>query len=871
MSKLTPMMKQYRRLKAEVPDAVLLFRLGDFYEMFYEDAKTASPILEIALTARQTTPMCGIPHHAADSYIAKLIKAGYRVAICEQVEDASAAKGIVKREITRVITPGTTVEEELLQSVKNNYLAAVNRLGKMYAIAHIDLSTGEFKVTEMDNLGELADEMMRIQPSEVIVTAALKEKLTPTLRLPPLGKTTFTLVEEWFFDYETGYEALKKQFGTASLDGFGAGGLLPGIGASAAVIEYIRQNLKTPINHVDSLNVYSTREFMVLDAVTQTNLELVEPLRGDDPAGTLLHVLRRTRTPMGNRMLRQWLLQPLRKIEAVNERLDGVEELYRQRSVLTELTNRLKEIRDMERIIGRISCGSTNARELVHLRQSLLAVPGVEEKINGLKAEIFGKLEGKLKFPPSPVDRLERALVDAPPLTVKEGGMIKEGYDKELDELRGLSREGKDWIRRYQEEEIKRTGIKSLKVRYNKVFGYYIEVTKTNLKSVPPDYIRKQTLVNAERFITPELKDWEDKVLGAQERANAREFHLFEELRDEVRRQARTIQNCARSLGTIDVIAALAEIALAHRYVRPVMENSHRLEIVNGRHPVVERALVEERFVGNDALLDSEENQILIITGPNMAGKSTYIRQVALIVLMAQIGSFVPADSARIGIADRIFARVGASDELARGQSTFMVEMTESANILRHATADSLIILDEIGRGTSTFDGISIAWAVAEYLHNQASHKARTLFATHYHELTELELTLPGVKNYNVAVREWNDRVIFLRKVIRGGTDKSYGIQVARLAGLPRIIIERAKSILAGLESGTLSDDGLPKFAQLPGKGSPPSDNQLFLFPSDYHPVCEEIKNMNLEHMTPFEALQRLKELKERVGDSNDR
>ena len=865
MLKLTPMMKQYRQLKASVPDAILLFRLGDFYEMFYEDAKIASPVLEIALTARQTTPMCGFPHHASAGYIAKLIKAGYKAAICEQVEDAGPAKGIVKREITRIITPGTTVEEELLVSIKNNYLAAVTRLGKIYGIAHIDLSTGEFKVTEMDNLSEMVNELIRIQPSEVLLPPILNEGLKQERYLPQLKKATFTVLEEWFFDYELGYEALKKQFGTASLDGFGCGGLLPGIGVAGAIIQYIRENLRSSLDHVDSFTVYSTREFMVLDAVTQANLELVEPLRGDDHTGTLLNVLQQTVTPMGNRILRQWLLQPLLEIGAINERLDGVEELIRQRSILSDLREQLKAIRDIQRIIGRISCGSTNARELVHLRESLKAVPALKTKINKLKTGVWKGLEKELTDPPSLVDSLEKALVDAPPLTIKEGGMIKEGYDEELDELRDLTREGKDWISRYQGEEIKRTGIKSLKVRYNKIFGYYIEITKANLESVPPDYIRKQTLVNAERFITPGLKAWEDKVLGAQERANSRELHLFEELRDQVRQKACRIQGCARALGVIDVFAALAEVALSNHYIRPVMEDSRRLEIINGRHPVVEQTLVEERFVGNDSLMDGEENQILIITGPNMAGKSTYIRQVALIVLMAQVGSFVPADSARIGVADRIFARVGASDELARGQSTFMVEMTESANILHHATVDSLIILDEIGRGTSTFDGISIAWAVAEYLHNHAPSKARTLFATHYHELTELELTLPGVKNYNVAVREWNDRVIFLRKVIRGGTDKSYGIQVARLAGLPRMIIERAKLILAGLESGTLSDDGLPKFAQLPGKKRSGGENQLFLFPTDSHPVYEEIKNMNLEHMTPFEALQRLKELKNRV------
>ncbi|MFH1037362.1 MAG: DNA mismatch repair protein MutS [PVC group bacterium] len=865
MSKLTPMMKQYRALKASVKDAVLLFRLGDFYEMFGEDAKIAAPILEIALTARHTTPMCGIPHHAASGYIARLLKAGRKVAVCEQVEDPRQAQGIVKRDIIRIITPGTAVEEELLTAAPN-YLASVHRLGQVYGFAYIELSTGEFKVAELTSPDSLQNELERLRPSECLAPASLAPELKTLTSLLP--GTVLTSLEDWFFDYDLGAGALKRQFRTATLDGFGCQHLVPGIGAAGAILGYVGENLKSPLSHIQSLSVFSPTEFMIMDAVSQSNLEIIEPLRGSDRAATLFGVLDRTATSMGSRTLRSWLLQPLLDPAEIGKRLDGLEELTGRRDALADIREHLKGIRDIGRIIGRVSCGRTNARELAALRESLSSLPPLREELKGLASAALRGPAEDLGVPPALILLLENALADNPPLALKEGGMIRSGYRADLDELHALARDGRNWISRFQEEEIRRTGIKSLKVRHNRVFGYYIEVTRPNLPQVPDNYLPKQTLVNAERFITEELKSYENKVLGAQEKAAALEYRIFEEIREEVKKEAPAIQRAARAVGAVDALAALAEAAVANRYVRPKIESSDRLEIVNGRHPVIERILVDERFVGNDTLMDGGENQIAVITGPNMAGKSTYIRQVALIVLMAQVGSFVPADSARIGVADRIFTRVGASDELARGQSTFMVEMIETANILHHATPRSLVILDEIGRGTSTFDGISIAWAVAEYLHNHPSSRARTLFATHYHELTELELTLPGVKNYNVAVREWNDEVIFLRKVLRGGTDKSYGIQVARLAGLPRAVIERASVILANLEDETLSADGRPKFAGgsgAGGTGSAGSGRQLYLFEASAHPVLTELRNINLDHLTPFEAMQRLRAMKDRV------
>ena len=866
MTQLTPMMKQYRRIKSSVKDAILLFRLGDFYEMFFEDAARAAGVLEIALTSRQGVPMCGIPYHAAPRYISRLLKADFRVAVCEQVEDPRLAKGIVKRELIRVITPGTAVEEIEVLKGANNYLAAIQRLGMVWGMAFLDLSTGEFKVAEFHSFPELGNELSRIRPSELLVPEKLSGELGREALAAFRVSPSLTPLEDWKFDFDLGYEALRKQFGVASLDGFGCSGLVSGVGAAGAVVQYLGENLRSSLDHIAELSVYQPSDYMALDPESLRNLEVVEPMRGTDRSGTLLGVLDKTQTAIGSRTLRSWLLRPLLQAYPINLRLQAVEELYADGLALSRLRDKLKGIRDLQKIIGRVVCGNISARDLVGLRESLKAVEPLRREAEGLKSAFWGGLPAALEMDPELVGLLDRALVDSPPLSVREGGMIKDGYHPELDRLRGSAREGRNWISRYQEREILRTGIKSLKVRHNKVFGYYLEVTRANLDQAPPDYLRKQTLAGAERFVTEELKEYEDKVLGAQEKACLLESACLEELRDEAKKRAASIQRCAEKIGLLDAVSALAEAARLHRYVKPRIEEGLEMEIVEGRHPVVERTLQDERFVGNDTFLDGDRNQIQIITGPNMAGKSTYIRQVALIALMAQAGSFVPADSARVGLVDRIFTRVGAADELNRGQSTFMVEMTETANILHHATPRSLVILDEVGRGTSTFDGISIAWAVVEYLHNRPEKKARTLFATHYHELTELELTLPGAKNFNVAVREWNDRVIFLRKVVKGGTDKSYGIQVARLAGLPRSVIERARLILAGLEEETLSPEGLPRFAP-PVSPSPEQARQLHLFSPASSKIIEQLKNINLDLITPFEALQRLKDLKDQADE----
>ncbi len=862
MSAATPMMKQYQAVKAAVKDAVLLFRLGDFYEMFFDDARQASGILGIALTSRQSAPMCGIPHHAASGYISRLLRAGCKVAVCEQTEDPKQAKGIVRRELIRIITPGTAVEDELLPAARNNYLAAVCRAGAVYGLARLDLSTGEFAVAEFPARENLLSELSRLRPSECLLPASWGAGGGGEGAIPSEG-TVFSPWEDWRFDYDAGYAALKKQFAVASLDGFGLRGMIPAVSAAGAVVQYAEENLKSSLGHVLSLRVYQPGEAMILDAATARNLELVEPLRSSDRSATLFGVLDRTLTPLGSRALRSWILSPLRKPDEINRRLDRVEALAEDRGLLSGLREELRGIRDLERIVARTACGATQARELAGLRDSLRKIPPLRRRLESASRPLWDDLLSRLDPCAEIEELLGRALLDEPPLSIREGGMIRPGYSADLDALRALARDGKDWIGRYQEGEIARTGIKSLKVRFNRVFGYYLEVSKANLPLVPADYVRKQTLANAERFTTEPLADYERKVLGAEEKAGALEREIFEDLRRRVGAFAARIQSAAAAVALLDALSALSETAVRRGYVRPRVDDSAEIEIRDGRHPVVETLLEGERFVGNDLLLDSEANRLLVITGPNMAGKSTFIRQAALIVIMAQMGSFVPAASARIGAADRIFTRVGASDDLARGQSTFMVEMLETANILHHATCRSLVVLDEIGRGTSTFDGISIAWAVAEYLHNHPGRQARTLFATHYHELTELELTLPGVKNYNVAVREWNDQVIFLRTVVRGGTDKSYGIQVARLAGLPRAVIERAKVILEELEAETLSPDGLPRFA----RPRTPESQQLLLFSPGEHPVLSEIRSLNLDHLTPFEAMQRLKELKEKAQD----
>ena len=814
---LTPMMQQYRRLRSSIPaDTLLLFRLGDFYELFFEDAKEAANLLNVALTKRNGVPMCGVPYHAAQNYITKLIKAGRRVAICDQTSEPQPGK-IVSRDITQIVSAGTVSDFDLLQAKRANYLGAVFGEGEFFGFAYADLSTGEFRVTQLEDRQSLFDELARVAPSELLVSDEQKEQFAEIAGA--LGYDTYAFLPE------QAASTLCEHFKVKSLDGFGCARMPQAIAAAGAIVHYLKHQLRRNIDHLTSLRCDAPTDHVLLDAATQTNLELVESRNSRDTS--LLAVLDRTITPMGGRKLRAWILQPLRDLRELECRQQMIADLLQEPDVLASLRASLKLIRDIERSISRLSQTSGNARDLVALKISLEQIPRLKSELqklldrlalgathineNGNVALLAQELQNDLREMPELAEKLTRAVVDDPPLALKEGGIFRDGYDVDLDALRQASREGKDWISQLQEREIGATGIKSLKVRYNSVFGYFIEVTKSNLANVPAHYTRKQTTVGGERFITPELKEMEAKILGADERARQLEYQLFQKLRDETLHDLRAIQQTADAIAIIDVICALAETARLFRYCRPVLTETVRLTIKDGRHPVLDQNLVEEKFVPNDTSLEGETVRLAIITGPNMAGKSTYIRQVALIVLMAQIGSFVPAESAEIGLVDRIFTRVGANDDLARGQSTFMVEMNETSNIVNNATERSLVILDEIGRGTSTFDGLSIAWSVAEFLHDKI--KARTLFATHYHELTKLAAERSGVCNFNVAVREWNDQIIFLRKIVPGGADKSYGIQVARLAGLPKEILDRAKDILSHLEApnGALAPPGKTK------------------------------------------------------------
>src|SRR6266566_2315561 len=815
---LTPMMQQYRRLRSSIPaDTLLLFRLGDFYELFFEDTKEASGLLNVALTKRNGVPMCGVPYHAAQTYIAKLIKAGRRVAICDQTSEPQPGK-IVSRDITQIISAGTVSDLDLLESKRANYLGAVYVDGGMFGFAYADLSTGEFRLTQLQNRQALLDELVRVSPSELLVSDEQKRQFADVEGV--LGYDTYAFLPE-----QAAF-TLCEHFKVKSLDGFGCAEMPQALAAAGAIVHYLKHQLRRNIDHLTSLRCDAPAQYVVLDAATQTNLELVESRSARDTS--LLAVLDRTITPMGGRKLRAWILQPLRNLTELERRQQMIADLLQEPDLLASLRASLKVIRDIERAISRLSQASGNARDLVALKISLEQIPKLKSELqklldrlafgathineNGKVEFLAQELQNDLREMPELAEKLARAVVDDPPLALKEGGIFRDGYDVDLDALRQGSREGKDWISQLQEREIAASGIKSLKVRYNSVFGYFIEVTKSNLANVPAHYTRKQTTVGGERFITPELKEMEAKILGADERGRNLEYSLFQKLREETLTELGPLQKTALAIATLDAICSLAETARLFHYCRPQLDESLRLTICDGRHPVLDQNLVEEKFVPNDTELDGEKLRLAIITGPNMAGKSTYIRQVALIVLMAQIGSFVPATSAEIGLVDRIFTRVGASDDLSRGQSTFMVEMNETANIVNNATERSLVILDEIGRGTSTFDGLSIAWSVAEFLHDKI--KARTLFATHYHELTKLAEERRGVANFNVAVREWNEQIIFLRKIIPGGADKSYGIHVARLAGVPKEILDRAKDILSHLEKPNGTTD-----VQKPAKG----------------------------------------------------
>jgi DNA mismatch repair protein MutS len=823
------MMRQYRQIRSSLPDDVILFfRLGDFYEMFFDDAKTAAPILDVALTRRNGVPMCGVPYHAVDSYMARLLRAGRKVAVCDQMEDAAAAKGIVRRDVTRIVTPGTVTESVMLEPNRHSFLAAIHEAGGKWGLALLDLSTGSFECEEHGSADRLRDALRRAAPLECVASASGLAKEGAKDFLSGASSAPVTACDDWTFEYEAARDTLVRHFRVHALDGFGCEGRTAVVGAAGAALHYVQEELRRPVAHIRGMRLRGDGSFMQLDEATCANLDLV-PRRGRDAGETVLGVLDGTRTPMGGRLLRDWLLQPLTDVEAMGRRHDGVDGFVSNRAMLRDFVEMLTEVRDLERLVARLGGGGGNARDLVGVARSLGCLPGLQAVVESHPAGLVRELREALAPMPEIVRSIEQAIADEPPATVKEGGMIRGGHSVELDALREAATQGREWLARYQASEQNRTGIRTLKVRHNKVFGYYIEVSKGQLANVPAEYQRKQTIATGERYVTAELRDYETRIVGAQEKAVALEYELFCAVRDAVVAETARIQSVARALAELDALAALADVALARRYVRPSMNGGETIRIAGGRHPVVE-GIAAERFVPNDVLLDNGGNQLLIITGPNMAGKSTYIRQVAVLVIMAQAGSFIPADAAEIGVVDRVFTRVGASDDLARGRSTFMVEMQETASILNSATPRSLIVLDEIGRGTSTFDGISIAWAVAEYLHNNDKVKAKTLFATHYHELTDLALTFGGVKNYNVLVREQGDGIVFLRRIVPGGADKSYGIQVARLAGMPAEVIDRAREILANLEEGEISESGQPKLARRRGRKARELPGQMNLF-----------------------------------------
>jgi DNA mismatch repair protein MutS len=845
--------------------------MGDFYEMFYEDAQVASRVLDITLTARhkdkdEPIPMAGVPYHAAQGYLAKLVVAGHRVAICEQVEDPAKAKGLVRREVVRVVTPGTFTEEGALDEKENQYLGSIYPTAEGAGLAVIDLSTGEFKATEISGEGwaaDLQDECFRFSPKETLVPEGSLESISELSFLKEGDEAPTALNEyvDWAYGLEYATKCLLDQLGTQSLDGFGFSEAPLATRAAGSLIHYLRQTQKSALEHISSISFRPVGAAMVLDRSTIRNLELLESSEGSRSSG-LIGIIDQTVTAMGGRMLKQWLLAPLIDREPIERRLEAVEVFSGDHLRREGLREALRSVGDIERIVSRINLGSATARDLVALKSSCGQLPALAEKIEGAEAPMIEELLAGWDDLGDVARSIGEAIDDEPPATLTEGGIIKSGFSQELDELRNTGKEGKGIIARLEAKERERTRIPTLKVGYNKVFGYYLEVTKKYHDMVPEDYVRKQTLVGAERYITQELKEYEAKVLGAEERSKALEYDLFVQVREEVKQETGRLQKAAHRVAFLDVIATLAEAAVRFDYVRPAIGDEDIISIHDGRHPVVERLALAERFVPNDTLLDRGENSVLIITGPNMAGKSTYIRQVALIVLLAQMGSFVPAREATIGLTDRIFTRIGAQDYLTRGQSTFMVEMNETANILNNATSRSLIVLDEIGRGTSTFDGLSIAWSVVEYIHNEKSLKTRTLFATHYHELTELAHLFTGVKNYNIAVREWADQIIFLYKIVPGGTDKSYGIQVARLAGLPKSVLERAKEVLGTLEAKEFDQTGRPTLAP-PSKDPLASEpGQLALFHRVESKLIEELRAVDPEVISPLEALNILAALR---------
>ncbi len=856
MLELTPLMKQYFSIKENHLDAIVFFRLGDFYEMFGEDAENASKILQITLTTREKTrdnpiPMCGIPYFASESYISRLIKAGYKVAICEQTEDPSEAKGIVSREVVRVITPGTHVPENPKENI---YIISIFPSGKKHGIATADISTGEFIVFETEE--NIEDEISRFEPKEIIIPDSIKDDIHYSEVLSGFNVST---IDDWVFDYTEAYRTLLKRFRVSSLEGYGCEGETSAISAAGALISYL-ENTQEGFPAFKKITTLKQNSFMFIDAATQRNLELSRNLKDGSGEETLLWVLDETLTPMGGRLLRASLLRPMTNATEIRSRHAAVEYLIEDFELQEELRNSLRKVQDIERLTSKVSSGTANARDLAAIKNSLLNLPVIKSSLSASRNDYFKSLSYEIAEFSLLKDLLEKSIIDSPPITVKDGGIIREQYDKEVDALRNISTKGKDFISDLEIREKKRSGISSLKIGYNRILGYYIEVTKSNIDMVPENYIRKQTLVGSERFITDELKEYENKVLGAEERLKNLEYELFRKILASVKEEIGALFKAAGVLAVLDFLLSLSVVAKRYNYIRPVIVEESLIDITDGRHPVLERILSAERFIPNDTFIDGLDSRLLILTGPNMAGKSTYMRQVALIVLMAQMGSFVPAASAKIGITDRIFTRIGASDFLSKGQSTFMVEMIEAANIVNNATSQSLILLDEVGRGTSTFDGISIAWAIAEDILNNIT--ARTLFATHYNELTELALALDGVKNYNIAVKEWGDEIIFLRKIEEGPADKSYGIQVARLAGMPESILTRARAVLNNLEKEELNQYGKPKLA---GKKSKAQREQLDLFSSVNESIVAEIRNLDIDGLNPEDALLKLGELQKKL------
>ena len=872
-------MRQYLDAKQQYRDAILFFRMGDFYEMFYEDALVASRALELTLTSRSkdgqgaSIPMCGIPHHAADTYLARLVKKGFRVAVCDQVEDPKKAKGLVKREIVRVVSPGTLTDAQHLDAREPAFLLSLVQSpipnprspagDVIVGVALLDLTTGEFSCAEYSGkagLQALADEVMVLRPREIV--APIDLDLSRILQDGAAERLPVTRVEGWTFDHESARRKLLDQFRTNGLEGFGLEAHPSAVCAAGALLHYLRDTQKADLAHVSSITYKTSADSLLIDGVTLKHLEIIESMEGGRE-GTLLHEIDRTVTPMAGRLLRSWLLRPLVSLDRIRDRLDAVEEFAFRSTDRGKFRDVLKSVQDLERLVARAALGNASPRDLVGLKQSIAAVPKVRLLLESCQAPLTRSLLSSLDDLTDVRDDIDRSVVDEPGAVVREGGYIRDGLDSELDDLRRISRSGKQVIAELEERERQRTGINSLKVRYNRVFGYYIEISKSNLHAVPSDYHRKQTIAGGERFITPALKEYEEKVVGADERILEREIELFEQLRRRVAAEAARIQETARALAALDVLAGLAETSALSNYIKPHVHDSDELSIVDGRHPVVERRC-HGAFVPNDVALDGTTNQLVILTGPNMGGKSTYLRQTALICLMAQAGSFVPATRAKIGILDRIYARVGASDNITRGQSTFMVEMQETANILHGASSRSLVVLDEIGRGTATFDGLSIAWAVAEYLATNTHGRPKTLFATHYHELTDLADALPGVVNAHVAAREWQDDIVFLHKIVPGRSDRSYGIQVARLAGMPALVITRARAILEALERDELTRGGRPSISGTPVE--PQRQLGLFQLPPAADPAAEKlaqrVREIDADSLTPLQALLLLTELK---------